>query len=142
MKRNMLSALLLASGAALTAAYLHQKRRGFYSFNHRVVVITGGSRGLGLALARKFADEGSHVALLARDWEELERAQRDLIERGAQQPMIVQCDVRDNTSVQSAIELVQREFNRIDVLINCAGIVRLAIMRTQPWCLFYNPAGQ
>ena len=54
MKRTMLSSLVLASGAVLTAVYLHQKRGASYSFNHRVVVITGGSRGLGLAMARRW----------------------------------------------------------------------------------------
>src|SRR4030095_5495105 len=50
-----------------------------YSLTNKVVVISGGSRGLGLALAREFARHGAHIALLARDKEKLERAEADLL---------------------------------------------------------------
>jgi FlaA1/EpsC-like NDP-sugar epimerase len=50
----------------------------------RVVLITGGSRGLGLVLARKFAQEGCRLVLAARDAQELVRAQQDLRQRGAE----------------------------------------------------------
>ena len=123
MKRKLWPLTALAVGVAAVIAYTRHHRAYAYRFQGKAVVITGGSRGLGLALARRLADEGARVALLARDWAELERAQRDLIERGATSPMIVQCDVRDEDSVKAAIDIVQRAFTRIDVLINCAGIV-------------------
>ena len=49
-----------------------------YSFRNKLVVITGGSRGLGLAMAREFARDGAQLALLARDGEELHRAAAEL----------------------------------------------------------------
>ena len=55
-----------------------------YSLTNKIVVIPGGSRGLGLALAREFARHGAHLALLARDKEELERAEADLLRFNAQ----------------------------------------------------------
>ncbi len=117
--------LLMFVTASIVAIVAHLRRRqtGMYRFNGKAVIITGGSRGLGLALARRLADEGAQVALLARDWAELERAQRDLIARGANNPMIVQCDVRDEESVKAAIQTVHRALMRVDVLINCAGII-------------------
>jgi NAD(P)-dependent dehydrogenase (short-subunit alcohol dehydrogenase family) len=58
--------------------------RARYSLRDKIVVISGGSRGLGLALAREFARHGAHIALLARDKEELERAEADLLRFNAQ----------------------------------------------------------
>jgi NAD(P)-dependent dehydrogenase (short-subunit alcohol dehydrogenase family) len=87
------------------------------------VVITGGSRGLGLVLARQLVDEGAHVTLLARDGAELDRAREDLESRGARQVVTQVCDVRDEGAVKSAIEQAARQMGAIDVLIHCAGVI-------------------
>jgi hypothetical protein len=68
-------------GAFLAARALWRSRRA-YSFRDKTVLITGGSRGLGLVLAREFAQEGAYLALCARDEDELHRAADDLITRG------------------------------------------------------------
>src|SRR5438105_3759805 len=90
----------MAAGAVAAAIQL---RRELYSFSGRSVVITGGSRGLGLLLARALGREGARLALLARDRDELARAAADLQRRGSL-ALTIPCDVRLESSVQSAIE--------------------------------------
>ncbi len=90
------------------------------SFAGKVVVITGGSRGLGLALARRLVQEKARVAILARDQEELEKARRDLLAYGP--PVTTwQIDVKDDQAVSSAIEKIAAALGGIDALINNAG---------------------
>jgi NAD(P)-dependent dehydrogenase (short-subunit alcohol dehydrogenase family) len=111
----------LATGAA--AVWVANRRS--CSFNGRTVVITGGSRGLGLVLAREFAREGARLVLLARDEAELERAKADLKARGAGAVRVVPCDVRAREEVSVAIQCVVDEFRRIDVLVNNAGVMQV-----------------
>jgi NAD(P)-dependent dehydrogenase (short-subunit alcohol dehydrogenase family) len=92
------------------------------SFMGRSVVITGGSRGLGLILARQLADEGAKLTLLARTDEDLERAVEELQAKGAD-VLAIPCDVRDQEQVNHAIEQAIDHHGRIDVLINNAGII-------------------
>ena len=69
-----------------------------------VVVMTGGSRGLGLVMARMLVDEGARVVLLARDIAELERAREDLEARGRGEVMTLRCDVRRRADVRAAVD--------------------------------------
>ena len=66
MTRRFAFGLATGVGAVLMASRFARPRRGI-SFDERVVVITGGSRGLGLVLAQMLVDEGARVAILARD---------------------------------------------------------------------------
>ena len=75
------------------------------SFAGKVVVITGGSRGLGLALARRLAQENAKLAILARDQQELVRAKTDLDKYSSSVTTWI-CDVKNEYSVQSTIEQV------------------------------------
>jgi len=86
-------------GAAVVAARLARARFAI-SFEGRVVIITGGSRGLGLVMARRLVDEGARVVLLARDLEELGRARDELLARGTGDVMTIRCDVRRRAEVQ------------------------------------------
>ena len=124
-KQSLLLALAGAAGAAMAAASVMRARRAL-DFGGRVVVITGGSRGLGLVMARQLAAEGARLVLLARDERELDRARRLLIELtpGAD-VMTVQCDVRKRTDVRSAIDRILGQWVAIDVLINNAGIIQV-----------------
>ncbi len=114
-------ALLLAVGAGLAARALWG-RRGGADLTGRVVLITGGSRGLGLAVAREFGAQGCQLVLCARDAEELERARQDLQQRGAE-ALAVPCDVTDPDQVQRAVDTATERFGGVNILVNIAGII-------------------
>lgn len=114
----------LGAGLALLA-YAALARRGRWpGFKRRVVLITGGSRGLGLALAREFAARGAYLALLARDGGELAAARQDLERRGAR-VVAIPCDVTDPVQVESAVRKVEDELGPVDVLVNNAGTIQV-----------------
>ncbi|HYH85490.1 MAG TPA: SDR family NAD(P)-dependent oxidoreductase, partial [Pyrinomonadaceae bacterium] len=99
MNENGKAALMLAAATAgALAARALYRRSQEYDLKGKTVLITGGSRGLGLVLAREFADEGANVAICARDPEELERARADLAARGAR-AFAFPCDVTDRAQV-------------------------------------------
>ena len=117
--------MLAAAGlGGLVAARALVRGRGGYELAGKTVLITGGSRGLGLVLAREFAREGARVAVCARDPEELERARADLAGRGAE-VYAVPCDVTDRDQVGEMIDMVSRHFGEIDVLVNNAGVIQV-----------------
>ena len=123
---------LAVAGIGAFSAYklLKKKTPAKYSFAGKTVVITGGSRGLGLVLARSFADEGARIAICARDGVELERARKDLQERGAEVLAKV-CDVREQEQVKSFVEAVKNKFGQIDVLVNNAGVIQVGPLEVQ-----------
>jgi NAD(P)-dependent dehydrogenase (short-subunit alcohol dehydrogenase family) len=85
-----------------------------------VAVVTGGARGIGLAIARWFLDHGHRVALLDIDAETLAATERDLADPA--QVLAIVCDVALPAQVAPAIERVAARFGRIDALVNNAGI--------------------
>ena len=89
-----------------------------------MVLITGGSKGLGIAMARRFAAEGCRLAITARNREELHGAKRELERRGAQ-VFSVPCDVTDEAQVKQMIAEVIAHFGRIDILVNNAGQIQV-----------------
>src|SRR5436309_10764679 len=95
-----------------------------FSLRNKIFVITGGSRGLGLVLARQSCAVGGKVALIARDADELERAKADLARRGGA-ALTVQGDLLDTGQIQSAIRQIIDRFGKIDILINNAGIIEV-----------------
>src|SRR5438034_5719816 len=95
-----------------------------FSLRDRVFVITGGSRGLGLVLARQICAAGGKVTLIARDADELGRAKADLARRGGA-VLTVQSDLLDAGQIQSAVRQIIDRFGKIDVLINNAGIIEV-----------------
>ncbi len=111
------SLILAAAGVVAAARVLRSRRR--VSFARRVAVISGGSRGLGLLLARRLVDEGAHVALLARTPEDLDAAVAEL---GAA-ALAVPCDVRDKRAVESAISVVVERLGAPALLIHDAGVI-------------------
>jgi NAD(P)-dependent dehydrogenase (short-subunit alcohol dehydrogenase family) len=128
MKLERSQTQVLALTAAAIGAYLAVRAAGArrYDFNDKVVVITGGSRGLGLVLARQLARDGARLVLLARDDEELQRAAADLRDRVPDvEVLAVQADVRKRYDVERAVALVIERFGRVDAAINNAGIIQV-----------------
>ena len=124
------TSLLSTAGLALAGVLASRLLRTRYVFTERVVAITGGSRGLGLAMARVFGAKGAKLALLARDRAELERARADLARRGVSQVLTIPCDVRDETMVQSAMAEIASHYGRLDVLVNNAGMITVGPLDT------------
>jgi NAD(P)-dependent dehydrogenase (short-subunit alcohol dehydrogenase family) len=120
------SVRLLAGASALAAAWYAARRlsRTDYSFRGRTVIVTGGTRGLGLAMARRFAAEGARVWLVARSTDELAAAAGDLTARGAWVRTIC-ADVRRPDHVSRIVDTVVATDSTIDVLINNAGVIEV-----------------
>jgi short-subunit dehydrogenase len=95
-----------------------------FPYRDKVVLITGGSRGLGLEIARQICARGGKVALIARDAEELSRAKADL-DRFATEVLTLQCDLLETAQIQSAVQQTLQRFSKIDILINNAGIIEI-----------------
>lgn len=110
-------------GAGLAVRELIGRKRE-ENLSGQVVLITGGSKGLGIAMARRFAAEGCRLAITARNREELHGAKRELERRGAQ-VFSVPCDVTDEAQVKQMIAEVIAHFGRIDILVNNAGQIQV-----------------
>ncbi len=143
---------LLTGGAIAVALYQLQRRRSAkrpYASNplresqplleskplaEKVVLITGSSRGLGLAIAEEFAHHGAKLVLTARDAQELERARLLLLERTAIQPnhiQVVPADLCRAEEVQSLIQRATEHFGRVDILVNNAGVITVGPIESQ-----------
>ena len=128
MNRTQQTALAIgamALGGAMVARGLRASRR--LEFRGRSVVITGGSRGLGLVMARLLASEGARLTIAARDQDELERAQEDLAgyAASAEDISIARCDVGVREDAERLIRDAAARFGTVDVLINNAGIIQV-----------------
>jgi NAD(P)-dependent dehydrogenase (short-subunit alcohol dehydrogenase family) len=120
---KMLVGMAAGAAAVLAGRRIVRARRAIH-FAGRVVVITGGSRGLGLVIARQLAAEGAHLCLLARSEAELARAREELAHwPGA--VMTVSCDIRRRADVRAAIDAILERWAGIDVLINNAGVIQV-----------------
>ncbi|HYG61918.1 MAG TPA: SDR family oxidoreductase [Thermoanaerobaculia bacterium] len=117
--------LAAAAGFGLAAAARALRRRQPMDFRDKVVLITGGSRGLGLLIGRELAARGARLAILARDPAELDLARRELAALGGQRVFAVPCDVGNRDEARWAVDTVAERFGRLDVLINNAGIIQV-----------------
>ena len=115
--------VLLAAGLGLAGSEIY-RRLNPADLHGQVALVTGGSRGLGLLIARELAAQGCRVAICARDEAELRRAQADLEERGAEVVSVV-CDVADRARVEQMVGAVTARFGPIDILVNNAGIIQV-----------------
>ena len=117
---------LTAVGVGVLLMARAWRNRNAYDFAGKVVVITGGSRGLGLIMARELAEEGAKLVLIARDEDELARAADDL---RAHQPSVevltIGADVRKRHDAERAIAQTIERFGRVDVVVNNAGIIQV-----------------
>src|SRR5688500_12720902 len=125
---TMLRWAAVAAGAYGTLRLATRATRAM-NFRDKVVVITGGSRGLGLLLARRFGEEGAKLVICSRNDEELRRAQKELHNRGIDVEA-VHCDVRLKVAVDDLIRTAVETYGGIDVLVNNAGIIQVGPMET------------
>ncbi len=95
----------------------------------KVTLITGGSRGLGLALAKEFGNRGAQICICARDIEELERAREILSKKGVTAEIFA-CDVTKQDELESLVDRVVSRFRRIDVLVNNAGLIKVGPLQS------------
>ncbi len=123
-RRDAQALALCCAGLGAAFAMRGWRRASAVDFSGKSVVIFGGSRGLGLVLARQLAAEGARLTLIARNADALDRARQELDDRGAW-VMTVACDIRDRQQVESAIAQAAAHNDGIDVLINDAGIIQV-----------------
>lgn len=141
---------LTFAAAGLGAWWLYRTlSRPSFSLRGRNVFLTGGSRGLGLVLAREYLARGANVAVCARDPAELDAALADLSGRGGR-ALAVECDVTHQDEVRERIAEVRSRLGPIDVLVNNAGIIGVGplevmtlddfdrCMRTHFWASLYT----
>lgn len=138
---------ILLAGAAIAAAgaacagtagvvvWQEVQRRKGRRLAGKVVLITGSSRGLGLAMAEEFGRRGAKLVLTARDPWELERARQLLVERGAvrsaDEVLTIPADLRQVEEAKHVVERATEQFGRIDVLVNNAGVITVGPVENQ-----------
>jgi NAD(P)-dependent dehydrogenase (short-subunit alcohol dehydrogenase family) len=111
----------MIAGALVSVRALVRARR-LYDLHDRVVLVTGGSRGLGLVMAREFAARGARLVICARDAVELERARAELSNLGAD-VLAMTADVTIRDDVEQLAGAVHSLFGPVDVLVNDAGVI-------------------
>jgi short-subunit dehydrogenase len=125
---------LACTGALAWCAVAHSTRK-LKTLRGKVVLITGGSRGLGLALAEEFGKRGAKLVLAARDVENLERARTLLLKGGAvdreADVLILSHDLREPGEAEKLIQEATAEFERIDILLNNAGVITVGPVENQ-----------
>jgi NAD(P)-dependent dehydrogenase (short-subunit alcohol dehydrogenase family) len=119
----------LAWAALGTAGYLaYRMLKPRFDFRGKHVVITGGSRGLGLVMARQLVAAGARVSICSRDSQELARAVAELRERG--RVVAVECDITERDRVREFLAVARQQQGQVDVLINNAGMIRVGPFET------------
>lgn len=122
---------LLELGAlALGGWWAWRNLRPRYDYRGKNVLVTGGSRGLGLVLSRALVRRGASVAICARDEEELQAAFRDLRGMGGR-VVAVPADVTDRAQVRAFVEEARDRLGEPEVLVNNAGIIGVGPLETQ-----------
>ncbi|WP_062306717.1 SDR family NAD(P)-dependent oxidoreductase [Alicyclobacillus sendaiensis] len=90
--------------------------------NNKVALVTGGGRGIGAAIARRFAQEGADVCLVSRTQAELEAQAEWITAHTGRRALPVVCDVSNPADAWRAVATAEERWGRIDILVNAAGI--------------------
>ena len=124
-RKDALLAAGFAAGSVLMAAALAaeaRRARRALELEGQAALVTGGSRGLGLLVARELGRQGARVVLMARDQAELDRAERTLRAEGIDVSTVAG-DVSRPDDARRAVETVVSRHGAIDVLVNNAGVI-------------------
>lgn len=92
-----------------------------FDLSGQVAVVTGASSGLGKQMAKAFAAQGADLVILARRFERLEELAKELTEKFKVKVLPVKCDVTSTESINAAAEATEKEYGKVDILLNCAG---------------------
>lgn len=111
-------------GAGVAIALAARRRRVRERVAGKVALVTGGSRGLGLVVARELGRRGARVVVCARDEEELERAAASLRAEGID-ALALPCDVTDSDGVAGLVADVNEQLGPVDIVVNNAGIIQV-----------------
>ena len=101
----------------------------------KVAIVTGASRGIGEAIARKFCQEGANVMLCSRSAESVAAIAESLSDEGGDAKS-TQADISNKVDVEALVDLTLQEFDRVDILVNNAGITRDTLfmrMKDEDW---------
>lgn len=96
-----------------------------FNLKNRVVVLSGASSGLGAQMAKGFAAQGADLVITARRLEKLEALAKEIRAMGVK-CLPLQCDVTDSAMVDDVAAKVEKEFGKVDILVNCAGSAKNA----------------
>lgn len=127
--------LILLGISMLKPTQLQSMERSVQRFKDQVVVVTGASKGIGKAIANRFAEEGAYVVLVARNEEQLSHVQQAIQEQG-HKAICMSGDVADKARMEAIVQEIIDQFGKIDILCHNAGIyptVRLEEMALDEW---------
>lgn len=95
--------------------------KNYFDFTGQVAVITGASTGLGLQMAKAFANQGANLVLLARRMNLLEENAAAITKEYGVEVLPFSCDITDTEKVKAAVKATMERFGRVDILVNNAG---------------------
>lgn len=126
-RNSLIGAAAIGLGLTVVKFVKQNKAPDMYG---QVVLITGGSRGLGLLLSHEFARHGAKLVVCARKGEELAHARQELEQHGAE-VFTIPCDVTDRIQVLEMVQQATEKFGRIDIVVNNAGIITVGPIQVQ-----------
>jgi short-subunit dehydrogenase len=125
LKKVLTYGAIAAGGFLLTRAIVKSVKK--FKVKNKVVLVTGGSRGLGLVLARQLAEEKAKLVICARDEQELHQAAEELSSK-AKDFMAITCDLRDKLQIKKMIAEIEARMGPVEILINNAGMIQVGPM--------------
>lgn len=99
----------------------HQTMKNYFDLTGYVAVVTGASTGLGLQMAKAYANQGANLVLIARRQNLLEENAKSITEEFGVEVLPYPCDITDTAQVQGAVKATMERFGRVDILVNNAG---------------------
>ncbi|MDD3427878.1 MAG: SDR family NAD(P)-dependent oxidoreductase [Caldisericia bacterium] len=100
-----------------------------YNFKDKVVIVTGAGQGIGKETSNQFAKAGANIVLVDINQEKLEEVKSELDNNYNTKNIIVKTDVKNNQQVSKMVKYVMKEFGRIDILFNNAGVTRRSLIK-------------